>query len=105
MSVDDYLDLYNYAKQIGDAQWQAELIQTLKELKSMTEAEIREQKIKEMWNRFDDINVILLELFEKLRNGGSDIQARAWKERVWELKLERISLAKKLQDKYIHVRH
>ncbi|AHV97587.1 hypothetical protein [Paenibacillus sabinae] len=105
MSVDDYLDLYNYAKQIGDAQWQAELIQTLQQLKSMTEAEIREQKIKEMWIRFDDINAVLLELFEKLRNGGSDNQARAWRERVWELKLERISLAKKLQDKYIHARY
>ncbi|MDT3424793.1 hypothetical protein J2Z22_000305 [Paenibacillus forsythiae] len=105
MSVNDYLDLYNYAKQIGDAQWQADLLTTLKNLKNMTEAEIREQKVREMWIRFDDINAVLLELFEKLRTGGTDIQARAWRERVWELKLERISLAKELQDKYIHMRH
>ncbi|AIQ13095.1 hypothetical protein [Paenibacillus durus] len=105
MSVDDYLDLYNYAKQLGDAQWQADLLTSLKNFKNMTEAEIREQKVREMWLRFDHINANLLELFDKLRTGGDDNQARAWRERVWELKLERISLAKELQDKYIHLRH
>lgn len=100
MSVDDYLDLYNYAKEIGDADWQADLIQSLRILTSITESDRQEQNIKEMWNRYDDINKVLLELYDKLRTGGDDNQTQAWKERVWELKLERILLAKKLQERY-----
>lgn len=38
MSVDDYLDLLNYAKAINDGQWQADIIESLKNLSAVSEA-------------------------------------------------------------------
>lgn len=95
MSIDDYLDLYNYAKQIGDAGWQAELIESLRKEAGTTESERRQ---KELQCRFEDINIVLKELFSKLENGeGDENQMLAWKERMIELKLERIFLARKMK--------
>ncbi|ASA23301.1 hypothetical protein [Paenibacillus donghaensis] len=101
MSVDDYLDLLNYAKAINDGQWQEEIIESLKNLKASTPLEKDEQSVRELWSRFDDVNASLLDLFNKLReNEGSGEQSR-WKEEIWELKLERVKLSNKIQKKYI----
>lgn len=67
MSVDDYLDLLNYAKAINDGQWQADIIDRLNKLSKNSHAETTEQSVKELWIQFDDINAILMDLFNKLR--------------------------------------
>lgn len=103
MSVDDYLDLLNYAKTINDGQWQAELIESLKNFEVATEAQNREENIKELWTRFDDINVVLLGLFDKLKDNEESEERYRWKEQIWELKMERIIIAKKIQDRYIKI--
>ncbi|WP_310833079.1 hypothetical protein [Paenibacillus pedocola] len=104
MSVDDYLDLLNYAKAINDGQWQADIIESLKNFKGASEEYRREENVRELWNRFDDINRNLLVLFDKLRaNDGSEDSYR-WKEQIWELKMERITIAKQIQERYIKIR-
>lgn len=67
MSVDDYLDLLNYAKAINDGQWQADIIDRLNKLSKASHAETTEQSVNELWIQFDDINAILMDLFNKLR--------------------------------------
>lgn len=103
MSVDDYLDLLNYAKAINDGQWQADIIDHLKKLNTASPAETTEQSVKELWIQFDDINAILMDLFSKLRESGDLVEQYRWKEKIWELKLERIIISKKIQNRFIRI--
>ncbi|MDH6429819.1 MULTISPECIES: hypothetical protein [Paenibacillus] len=103
MSVDDYLDLLNYAKAINDGQWQADIIDRLNKLSKNSHAETTEQSVKELWIQFDDINAILMDLFNKLRESADPVEQYRWKEKVWELKQERINLSKKIQSRYIRI--
>ncbi|QSF47252.1 hypothetical protein [Paenibacillus tianjinensis] len=104
MSVDDYLDLLNYAKAINDGQWQADIIESLKNVKATSEEYRREENVRELWNRFDDINRNLLVLFDRLRENEGSEDSYRWKERIWELKMERITIAKQIQERYIKIR-
>lgn len=104
MSVDDYLDLYNYAKAINDGQWQADIIESLKALQAASVQGTREESVRELWLQFDEVNAALTELFNKLRENGSSADQGLLKEQIWELKLERIRLAKVIQSKYIGIR-
>lgn len=45
MSVNDYLDLYNYAKAINDGQWQADIIEKLKNFKEASEERERVEHV------------------------------------------------------------
>ncbi|MEK4157783.1 hypothetical protein [Paenibacillus odorifer] len=103
MSVDDYLDLLNYAKAINDGQWQADIIDRLNKLSKASHAETTEQSVNELWIQFDDINAILMDLFNKLRESADPVEQYRWKEKVWELKQERINLSKKIQSRYIRI--
>lgn len=104
MSIDDYLDLLNYAKSINDGQWQADIIESLKNFNAASEAETTEEHVRELWSRFDHINLQLLELFDKLREDEASGDSYRWKEQIWELKLERITLARQIQERYIKIR-
>lgn len=103
MSVDDYLDLLNYAKAINDGQWQADILESLKQLNTASLALKTEQSVKELWVQFDDVNAVLMDLFNKLRENEASGEQYRWKERIWELKLERIQLSKLIQKKYIRI--
>ncbi|OBZ18060.1 hypothetical protein A8L34_00255 [Bacillus sp. FJAT-27264] len=104
MSVDDYLDLLNYAKAINDGQWQADIIERLKNLPAASAQKQREESVRELWVQFDDVNAVLVELFNKLRENEPTEDQNSLKEKIWELKLERIRLAKVIQSKYIGIR-
>ncbi|WP_150268189.1 hypothetical protein [Paenibacillus tepidiphilus] len=103
MSVDDYLDLLNYAKAINDTEWQADIIEKLKAYRTVSEEQHRED-VNSLWVRFDQVNRALLELFGRLREEEDAAGSGQWKERIWELKLERITLAKQIQERYIKIR-
>ncbi|MFE4709325.1 hypothetical protein ACFRAM_00510 [Paenibacillus sp. NPDC056722] len=104
MSVDDYLDLLNYAKAINDGQWQADIIERLNNLPAASAQKQREESVRELWVQFDDVNAVLVELFNKLRENEPTEDQNSLKEKIWELKLERIRLAKRIQSKYIGIR-
>ncbi|WP_151733948.1 hypothetical protein [Paenibacillus tengchongensis] len=103
MSVDDYLDLLNYAKAIQDEQWQADIIEKLKNYNALTE-NTKWDDMHRLWTRFDQVNRTLLELFERLREEEDNEDSGQWKEQIWELKLERITLAKQIQERYIKIK-
>ncbi|OMC74788.1 hypothetical protein BK121_01810 [Paenibacillus odorifer] len=105
MSVDDYLDLLNYAKAIKDGQWQADIIERLKNLSAAAESpQIQEESVIELWSRFDAINIMIMKLFEKLQENEHSEQQFQWKEQLWELRLERSILSKKILNRYIRIR-
>lgn len=103
MSVDDYLDLLNYAKAINDTQWQSEIVEQLNKLIKLSIHETAEQSMKELWIRFDDINAALMGLFSNLKENGDSVEQYRWKEKIWELKQERINISKKIQKRYIRI--
>ncbi|MEK3904408.1 MULTISPECIES: hypothetical protein [unclassified Paenibacillus] len=104
MSIDDYLDLLNYAKAINDEQWQADLLEKLKNYEKLAEEKKQVDSVRALWTRFDDINVLLMQLFDKLREQEDTPDSSLWKEQIWELKMERIHVAKQLQARYIKSR-
>lgn len=107
MSVDDYLDLYNYAKAINDGQWQADIIESLKELSTVPEVpQIKEDigSMTDLWARFDAVNIMIMKLFEKLRQDDDSQQQQEWKEQLLELKVERSLLSKEILNRYIRIR-
>lgn len=104
MSMNDYLDLLNYAKAINDEQWQADLLEQLKNYEALVEEKKQVDSVRALWTRFDDINGLLMQLFDKLREHEDTPDSALWKERIWELKMERIHVAKQLQARYIKIR-
>ncbi|MBY3620567.1 hypothetical protein HGO21_13505 [Acinetobacter sp. CUI P1] len=105
MSVDDYLDLLNYAKAINDGQWQADIIESLKNLNTVSEEpQIQEESVIELWSQFDSVNILIMELFEKLRKNEESDEVLHWKEQLLQLKLERSILSKKILNRYIRIR-
>ncbi|KAA9006596.1 hypothetical protein F4V43_06540 [Paenibacillus spiritus] len=103
MMMDDYLDLYNYAAALGDREWQNDLLEQMKTLSSVPANERSRRSIREWWVRFDEINLMLAELYQKLRDEGEEQEQCRWKEEIWELKLERIQLARCIQNEYFRI--
>ncbi|WP_426453177.1 hypothetical protein ACP26L_13480 [Paenibacillus sp. S-38] len=94
--VDDYLDLLNLAKQLHDTEWEQELLQTLREYKRHSGAEIHYRMKQELWRRFDEINRRMLELYDKLKSNRDGTENWLLQEQVWDLKLERIQVMRRI---------
>ncbi|MHA7966294.1 hypothetical protein ACX93W_19395 [Paenibacillus sp. CAU 1782] len=100
--TDNYLDLYNFAIEIGDTEWQQHILQTLKARDAHIALEIQHGLRVDLWLRFDAINRKVLELYEQLHNVQySDAERRQLTEKVWEFKLQRIMIASKLKEHYV----
>lgn len=95
--MNDHLDLLNYAKQIGDTEWQQELIEKLSSSKEHTAELVLTMKTEELWRHFDSINAKMLEIYTLLRNSDNASEINTLKEEVWELKLQRIELCKQFK--------
>lgn len=96
MNIDDYLDLYNYAKSLGDADWQASITESLTLLLSSS-ASFEDDELTTLWSRFDRINEELKQLFLNMRAHTDSTRIREWEEKVWELKMERIIVSQHIR--------
>ncbi|WP_127534351.1 hypothetical protein [Paenibacillus kobensis] len=94
--VDDYLDLLNYAKQIGDMEWQQEIVGTLGDAEQREKQSSRELRAEALWRQFDTVNATMLELYRQLREAGNANIAARINEEVWELKVRRIEISRQL---------
>ncbi|MFD1884174.1 hypothetical protein [Paenibacillus wenxiniae] len=94
---DDYLDLLNYAIQIGDEQWQQEILTNLKRLNHSEEWKREWAVTEQLWRQFDRINQQLLSLYDSIRETSDDSSKQYLLEQWWQLKLERISVSRKIQ--------
>ena len=94
--INDYLDLYNFAGQLGDVQWQNEIIANLQSAEAEIKKEAYAKKIDQLWQKFDFINQELLTLYQKLRQSQFETEVERLKNQVWELKLQRILISKEI---------
>ncbi|BBI31860.1 hypothetical protein [Cohnella abietis] len=87
--IDDQLDLFNFAVEIGDSEWQNQILEQFKH-KEVAIEELKAHRVRqELWIRFDEVNQKMLELYEQLRINDNSDRQQALKERVWELKVQR----------------
>ncbi len=94
---DDYLDLLNYAIQIGDEEWQQEILLNLKRLNYSEEWQREWAVTEQLWRQFDRINQQLLSLYDSIRETTDDSSKQRLLEQWWQLKLERISVSRQIQ--------
>lgn len=95
--TDDHLDLLNYAIKIGDREWQEELIGALRDRQQHVQAEWREIRERELWRKYEEINRKMLVLFAQMRLSANNIETRVLQDELWELKMQRIRIAKQLR--------
>lgn len=95
--VDDYLDLYNYAGQLGDTEWQQEILQLLHNKDQQIQIELQETLQYNLWRMFDIINGKMLEIYEQLRRSTDNNQIETLWEQVWELKNQRVVISRRLK--------
>lgn len=93
--VNDYLDLYQYARSIGDIEWQQEILAKLKNTQSEIESALPPQSYshEDIWRIFDGINQEILSLYQQLRAQPSNPQLRG---RILELKQHRQKLTRQI---------
>ena len=92
LEVNDYLDLYILAKNLGDQAWQNEI---LEQLHHYDDTEIKNQKdISSLWAQFKTINDEILHLYQQLRVEPNN---STFLDKILTLKQQRISLSKQIQ--------
>lgn len=95
--VDDYLDLYNFAKSIGDSAWQEDILNKLQDREFLIQEDLQYIHQQDLWTMFDRVNETMMELFHQLREATNRNQANMLLEKVWELKLKRVEIARKIR--------
>ncbi|MBW7473752.1 hypothetical protein K0T92_03210 [Paenibacillus oenotherae] len=95
--VDDHLDLYNFAGQIGDREWQQQIVETMQGLNKYVNEEVRYTITQQLWQRFDSINNRMLNLFSQMKQSTNSEEESSIRELIWKLKLQRIDLARKIK--------
>ena len=70
LEVNDYLDLYLFAKNIGDQAWQEEILQKLQNYNQNHFDQT--QIIHNLWTEFQRINEKILKLYQELRTDSSN---------------------------------
>ncbi|GMK38407.1 hypothetical protein PCCS19_14610 [Paenibacillus sp. CCS19] len=95
--VNDQLDLYNYALQIGDAHWQQHILETLSNKDAYLQELFKEQENQRLWGQFNEINQSMLQLLEEIRTQSLDReQLEAIRTKLSELKKRRLVIVQKI---------
>ncbi|MCM3174921.1 hypothetical protein [Paenibacillus sp. MER 99-2] len=95
--VNDYLDLYNYARRIGDSEWAEHILGKLRDQKDvLLEEERKDIMLRELLASYDRINKQLIEIFSKLRVASEGYQTESLQEQWYKLKLMRIDISRKI---------
>ncbi|MEW4372524.1 hypothetical protein [Paenibacillus kandeliae] len=102
---DDYLDLLNYAIAIGDQEWQQEILSSLARLNHSQQWQREWAVTEHLWRQFDRINGKLLELYDNIRESTDDTVKQHLLEQWWELKLQRISVSRQIQEETAGLKH
>lgn len=93
LDVNDYLDLYLYAGNMGDTLWQHEIIEKLQNFSHERSSKNQSLDIDALYRKYKHINEAILTLYQQLRNDATndDLQKR-----IWNLKEQRLSLGHQL---------
>lgn len=92
LTVDEYLDLYLFSKNLGDIQWQNEIIEQLKNHNQKTD---KTWEIQALWESFERVNNKILSLYKELQNDSTISEAIG--EKLWILKQQRIEISREIR--------
>ncbi|RBW71366.1 hypothetical protein [Bacillus taeanensis] len=95
--VNDYLDLYRFAKEIGDQDWQQELSTKLSNSETFVTKETHEIIQADLQQSFDEIDNEIAALYYQLNALHSQHEKEKLREQVWHLKIKRASLMQQLR--------
>lgn len=94
LGVNDYLDLYLLAKELGDQSWQNELLEKMQGLrKEAISRQNPETSIHKLWNKYKKINTQMLDLYDQWRNNKFDQDIY---KKMKELKQQRMEISRKI---------
>lgn len=102
LNVDDYLDLYLLAEQLGDKSWQEEI---MKQLRNPTHEIVEEDQlltIHNLWLEYKSINTDILELYNKLKYSTTEDDLLG---KIYELKEKRLNLIHKISKEERKIQH
>jgi hypothetical protein len=93
LDINDYLDLYLYARNIDDILWQNEIIEKLQNLLNGSSLKNQSLDSDTLWEKYKYINKEILTLYHQLRDHSinDDLQ-----EKILNLKQQRISLGRQI---------
>jgi hypothetical protein len=93
LNVNDYLDLYLLAKDLGDTIWQLEIIEQLDAL--TTGRPIKNQPLDKdiLWKKYKLINEEIYQLYQHIKKHSTNHEIQ---EKMGNLKQERIGLGRQL---------
>ncbi|REE93091.1 hypothetical protein A8990_102177 [Paenibacillus taihuensis] len=95
--VDDHLDMYNYAVQIGDIEWQQQLLIDMRNKEQLLREEALNVAKEELWEQFNTVNHKMMELIARRKVCASSDEDITIKELIEDLKQQRIELAKQIK--------
>lgn len=92
--VNDQLDLLNYAKQLGDQDWQDNILHRLREVDQASFDLVQVNPQASLWNQYEAIIQEMVALYDQVRSSRDSLEENQIKERIWELKQQRVQVAK-----------
>jgi hypothetical protein len=95
--VNDHLDLYRFAKELGDEKWQEALSEKLSNSDTFVTKETQEIIQTELQQSFDEIDNELASIYYKLNTINSQNEKEKLREQAWHLKIKRSSLMQQLR--------
>ncbi|WP_338447998.1 hypothetical protein R4Z09_17310 [Niallia oryzisoli] len=99
LTVDEYLDLYHLAGELGDELWQDEIMEKLRNGEFIAEHTI---KIRQLWNKYKKVNMEMLDLYRKLQEDSSN---EALMTKIRALKQQRLILNRQIQHEQKKTQH
>jgi hypothetical protein len=95
LNTDDYLDLYLFAKKMGDKIWQNEIIVKLREVLSGRPVEIEAFDLENLWENYKQVNSEIVALYSDLLEDSTN-EKQNIKEMIMKLKNERRAISRQI---------
>jgi septal ring factor EnvC (AmiA/AmiB activator) len=96
LGVNDYLDLYLLAKNLGDQTWKKEILEKMEKIrKEDLFRQVPEQSINNLWNKYKEVNTEIIDLYRKLYNNKSNTEMM---KEIKKLKKELIAVSRQIYD-------
>lgn len=93
LDVNDYLDLYLFAENIGDTLWQEEIVKKLKNFPEDRYVNQQKSEAESLEAKYKQINEEILKSYHYLRNYATNNNL---KEKIMDLKQQRIAIGRQL---------
>ncbi|RUS47267.1 hypothetical protein [Cohnella sp. AR92] len=95
--INDHLDLYNHALQIGDSAWQEQILDTLNQKEEAIRLLVNVLILQKLWDRFDAINRLMLSLYDLAREDESPAGQKQLYRAVRELGKQRAAVTSQIR--------